>query len=158
LRAQVELGSRFERFISGLIAVVLALRLATATRTNESVAQRFSLKKSDYEQLRNMLVDDKDPRQIAPWGVRTPTRSIGQTPPIAELALDRYQKYLGLLSNIEAAGMTLGWSRSEHMYLGVGFRPGRPMPISSANVRYASKIFSLGDRSYVERDTQSRDQ
>jgi len=89
LRAQAELGSRFERFISGLIAVVLALRLATATRTNESVAQRFSLKKSDYEQLRNMLVDDKDPRQIAPWGVRTPTRSIGQTPPIADLALDR---------------------------------------------------------------------
>jgi len=53
-----------------------------------------------------MLLDDKNVAQIASWGVVTRTHPFKLQPPIAELSLERYQKYQALLSNAGAIGMT----------------------------------------------------
>src|SRR5262245_4279428 len=89
----------------GLGAVLLVIRVVMAAPTNEDVAQRFNQKNKIYEQLRELLIQDKEITQIAPWGVRTTTLPVGQMPPVAELPLERYQKYLALLSDISATGM-----------------------------------------------------
>jgi hypothetical protein len=155
--------------LAGLIAVLFAVRLTTAAPADESVAQRFRPKKADYEQLRDMLVEDKSLRQIAPWGVRTTALPIVQAPPIAELALDRYQKYLVLLSNIEAAGITRsdgadpdicilvwasGWAADTFHVSVCWMADHAPTPTPGTSARFS--FFSLGDRWYVERDTQER--
>ena len=161
------IASALLALLAGIIAVLLAVRLTAAAPANEDVAERFRVKKADYEQLRDMLVEDKGLRQIARWGVRTVTSPKVQVPPIAELALDRYQKYMALLSEIEATGITRsdgaspnicilvwasGWAADTN-HVSVCWL-GTNAPASGSAVRFI--FFSLGDRWYVQRDMQGR--
>jgi len=146
---------------AGLVAVLIAARFIMAAPSNESVAQRFNQKRAIYEQLRDMLVEDKSLRQLAWWGVRTATDPIGQAPPVNELTSDRYQKYKALLSDIEASGMTRsegddpnicilvwasGWAADTVHVLACQSGHDAPQPDARLSV------FSLGDRWAVHRD------
>jgi len=147
------------------LAVLLAGLFTRTAPANESLAQRFSLKKADYEQLRAMLVEDKGLRQVASWGVRTASLAIVQAPPIVELPLDRYQKYWALLSRIDAAGMTRsdgadpdicilvwasGWA-ADTFHVSVCWMAHDP-PTPGPLARFSN--FALGDHWFVQRDTQ----
>jgi hypothetical protein len=151
----------------GLGAVLLVIRTVMAAPTNEDVAQRFNQKKKIYEQLREMLIEDKEIRQIAPWGTRTTTAPMGQMPPVAELPLERYQEYLALLSDIGATGMlrsdgddpkicilvwASGWAANTVHVSVCWLGHDTPASTSTASRRFSRS--SLSSRWYVERDDQ----
>jgi hypothetical protein len=146
-----------------LAAALLAGRYPSAPSA-ESVAQRFNMKKSDYERLRDMLAEDKAISDIAPWGVTTITRPyFAQTPPTAELRLDRYKRYLALMENVGAGrisrrdetGLSIcismwaaGWA-ADTFHVNVCWSEHGP-PANSIGARWS--FSPLGDNWFVERD------
>jgi hypothetical protein len=148
-----------------LAAALLAARYTAMAPSIESVAEQFNGKIADYEQLRDMVVEDKNLRVIAPWGVRTQTAPTVQTPPIADLPLDRYNMYLALLSRIGAGGISRsdgadpdicivvwasGWAGDISHVSVCWFAHGAPAPTpgTSAKLSYSS----LGSQWYERRD------
>jgi len=163
-RGQSKSMRRTVFLLLGLIAFVLVLLAVAGGRrapANDGVAQRFHRQKAVYEQLRDMLREDEDVRQIARWGIRTEANPLTETPSVAELSADRYQKYLTLLSTIGALGMTRsngddpeicilmwasGWA-ADTFHVSVCWL-GRDVPMLASGYR----SFSLSGQWHVERD------
>jgi hypothetical protein len=133
--------------------------------STESVVQWFNMKKADYERLRDMLTEDKALTDIATWGVKTAALPIDvQTPPMAELPLDRYKQYLALMANVGATrigrydegGLNIcisvwgaGWA-ADTFHVNVCWFEREPPALTGLAARYNRS--SLGDHWYVERD------
>jgi hypothetical protein len=146
------------------VAVVVARYTGSAPST-ESVAERFNEKKADYEQLRDMLAEDKNLRVIAPWGVRIANVPLSQAPPIADLSLDRYQEYLARLSGTGAGGIARsdgddpnicilvwasGWAGDIVHISACWLAHGAPAPTPGAPAKFSYS--SLGGQWYERRD------
>lgn len=148
-----------------LACMVLAVRFAVAGPTNEVVAQQFSQNLATYIRLRDMLISDRDVRQIASWGVRTSKSPMGKMPPVDEMTLERYQTYLSLLSAIGAIGMSrsegvdpeiciLGWASGfagSAVHVGV-CRSGKDAQPSRSSKVGSETRFKIDDEWYIKRD------
>lgn len=69
--------------------------------SDEVLMKNFVDKKPLYENLRDLLVTDDRVRLVAAWGIETTASPVSVQPPVAELSLDRYQRYLALLRDID---------------------------------------------------------
>jgi hypothetical protein len=67
------------------------------------VIRNFEAHRASFEQLRDMLIEDKDLLRVADWGVETTKVGI-RKPPEGNFPVDRYQDYLALLKEVGAAG------------------------------------------------------
>ena len=65
----------------------------------------FRAHRAEYEQLRKMLLDDKDVDVVADWGVLTNGSPISKTPPDG-MPIKRYQEYLALLKETGARAVS----------------------------------------------------
>lgn len=80
---------------------IVAFLWITAPPSNEDVIRAFNAHRQAFQQLRDMLWEDDHVVQVASWGVRTVNAPIAH-PPVPELSLERYQRYLELFSRAEA--------------------------------------------------------
>lgn len=96
--------------LSVLICVVLGIAFFLIVFPHKSppnerqVIQNFNAHRAGFEQLRDMLMEDKKLVRVADWGVQTTTsmptseRRTGDFPP------DRYEQYLSLLKEVGGIG------------------------------------------------------
>lgn len=80
--------------------------------SNEALLKTFREHKQEYEELRNLLQEDRKLRRVASWGFEIWDSPIVMTPPTAELSSARYQKYMDLLTRVH--GLALSRSRGDH--------------------------------------------
>jgi hypothetical protein len=103
-------------FIGGLFAFIALLMCTTvflvwlvgpgAPPSKEQVAQNFRNNKLAYQQLRDMLLQEKSIFLLAPWGVETRS-SLVTLPDNGGMPPERYKKYLELLSRITPSRHTV---------------------------------------------------
>lgn len=93
---------------SAVISVALAITgvfifwVQATPPTNQEVILKFNEHRRTFDVIRAMLQEDKNVRQIATWGIRTQDSMIDAMPPVPDLSLARYKKYLTLLSSAQA--------------------------------------------------------
>jgi|ERR1039458_46239 hypothetical protein len=102
------------------IIAVLALLLYISDISSRPPKERkiiegFYAHRAAYEQLRNMLIVDKELTDVADWGVRTADSPLSKMPPEGGFSVSRYHEYLALLREIGAkrAGGVSGKNATE---------------------------------------------
>jgi hypothetical protein len=86
--------------IAGLAALLSAC--SPGAPSNDDVARAFKQHRSEYTQLRDMLLADTQIASVATWGVQKIGQIGSAQPPAAEMSADRYQAYMRLLSRVGA--------------------------------------------------------
>jgi hypothetical protein len=91
--------------LSSVIALIASLLIVVSLSMRppreSKITTDFRAHRGEYEQLRKMLLDDKDVDVIADWGVLTNDSPISRTPPDG-MPIKRYQEYLALLKDTGA--------------------------------------------------------
>jgi hypothetical protein len=75
------------------------------------VIRNFYAHRSAFEQLRDMLIEDKKLVRLADWGVQTTTSMATKERPTGDFPIDRYKQYMALLK--EAGGIGGNRDRSD---------------------------------------------
>src|SRR5512133_1108961 len=99
-------GATLSWRIAGWSGVVLATAYAlgaafgwSALPPRESaLIDQFRVNRSAFESLKQLLVEEAGPIDVAKWGVRTRQSPLVALPPAGDFPLARYEKYLALLS------------------------------------------------------------
>jgi hypothetical protein len=91
-------------FVVALVASLLvAVSVSSRPPKESKITNDFRAHRAEYEQLRQMLLDDRRVSVVASWGVLNDDHSlIWEMPPAGEMPIERYQKYLGLLHQANA--------------------------------------------------------
>lgn len=96
-------GIVFGTFAIALCGVVVYDVYSSKPPRESKVIQNFYAHRATYERLRDMLLEDKQLRRVASWGVET-TKGVPAGPPSqVGYPLNRYKEYLRLLE--EAGGI-----------------------------------------------------
>jgi hypothetical protein len=83
-----------------LIGIVVFILPLSNPPKEEKVIQNFNAHRASFERLRDMLLEDRQLRRVADWGVEA-SKSIGTSkPPAGDFPLNRYNEYLALLKEI----------------------------------------------------------
>jgi hypothetical protein len=90
--------------IAALAAVLFVFDLSVQPPREDKVIKNFDEHRAIYEELRQMLLADKDLVRVADWGVQTSDSAISQMPPKGRFPLARYRQYISLLEQIGAKG------------------------------------------------------
>jgi hypothetical protein len=88
-----------------LAFVAIALLFPHASPPKEKhVIQNFYEHRATFEQLRDMLIEDKKLVRLADWGVQTTTSMGTSERPTGDFPPDRYKQYLTLLKKVGGIG------------------------------------------------------
>jgi hypothetical protein len=96
--------------ISFSIIAVLALLLyisdiSSRPPKESKVIEGFYAHRAAFEQLRNMLLTDREISLVADWGIQKIDSPISQMPPEGGFSVSRYHEYLVLLREIGASAV-----------------------------------------------------
>ena len=95
--------------IAALIASLFIIVLVTSRPPKESkIIRDFSAHRAAYEQVRTLLLGDKDVAAVADYGVENADSPISKIPPDGGMPAVRYQEYLALLKQIGASRVGRG--------------------------------------------------
>lgn len=101
---------RIAIILFSIVAVIASLRIVVSLSTGppkeSKISTDFRAHRAEYEQLRNMLLDDKDVDVVADWGVLANDSPISKMPPDGGMPIKRYQEYLALLKKSGAQAVT----------------------------------------------------
>jgi hypothetical protein len=93
-------------FVVAFIALLLiAISVSMRPPKESKITSSFRAHRGGFEQLRKMLLDDKDVHLVATWGVLTIDSPISKMPPDGDMPIKRYQQYLALLKEIGATSV-----------------------------------------------------
>lgn len=84
------------------VFILFVLLLISAPPKESIVIKNFYAHRAAYEQLRDMLLVDKELTVVADWGIETSDSRISKMPPEGGLSVSRYRKYLALFREIGA--------------------------------------------------------
>lgn len=106
----------FGKVVGGFVVLVFGLRYFMAPPSEAKLLKNFYAHQSGFEQLRDMLQEDKQISRLAEWGVHIPAEGIYK-PPEGKFPVERFQQYLALLKQAHAIGVSR--DDSPHPYLSV---------------------------------------
>lgn len=93
--------------VAALVVSLLIVDHVSSMPPKESkIIRDFRAHRSEYEQLRKMLLDDKDVHLVATWGILTVDSPISKMPLDGGMSIQRYQQYLTLLK--ESGALSVG--------------------------------------------------
>jgi hypothetical protein len=103
LGKQIKLGGFL---VTGLlIGALLAYTLRPEHPPQEKdLLDNFYAHRAVYERLRDMLLEDRQLRRVASWGVETTGSVTASRPPEGTFPLSRYNEYLALLGEVGGRG------------------------------------------------------
>ncbi len=110
------LAKIFGGFVLLVVAGVFALRYLMAPPSETKLIENFRSHRSAFEQLRDMLQEDKQISRLGEWGVHVHPGGISK-PPEGNFPVERFQRYLALLKQAHAVGVS--GDDSPHPYLSV---------------------------------------
>jgi|SRR5208282_693310 len=164
MMAQLQISLKRIAIVLLSVAVVLCILLTVAFLRSrppreKDLIQNFYSHRAAYEQLKDMLRQDKQVLRVANWGIET-TGSPFPTPAEGKLPPGRYEEYVALLKQINGS-----WAfrdRGEHPeVVGVGVWASgfggdtRHIQICWVDQAPANQVASLDD--YYRRATRPRD-
>ena len=89
-----------------VIGATIVFREQNTPPSNDDVVLTFNKYKQVYDELRDMLQEDRNVEEVASWGVRTSDAATIATPPVPDMSVDRFKKYLALLSRGQAIALS----------------------------------------------------
>jgi hypothetical protein len=116
-RVAIILAKIFAGFIVVVIAGLFALRYSLAPPSEAKLLENFHAHRPAFEQLREMLQEDKQISRLGEWGVHVYPGGISK-PPEGNFPVERFQRYLSLLKQAHAIGVS--GDDSPHPNLSVG--------------------------------------
>ena len=103
--------------VAVLAALLLWFHFASQPPKESATIANFYKHRAEYDELRAMLLSDKELVRVADWGIQTSDSLVEHTPTEGNFSVDRYHKYLALLHEIGAKGAFR--SHEEHPEIGV---------------------------------------
>jgi hypothetical protein len=100
-------SSRLAQFILlSVVALAVALYVlgvfSSKPPQESTIVHDFNARRPVYEQVRLMLIQDKDVAEVASWGVRAAGSAASNIPSAAGISTQRYQAYLSLIKEAGA--------------------------------------------------------
>lgn len=101
--------------IAAFALLVFIMRFFSRPPKESKVLENFYVHQAAFEQLRNMLLIDREISLVADWGIQKVDSPISQMPPEGGFSVSRYHEYLALLREIGAkrAGSMNGKNATE---------------------------------------------
>ena len=90
--------------VAVLAALLLWFHFARHPPKESATIANFYKHRAEYDELRAMLLSDKELMRVADWGVQTSDSLVPQVPPQGKIPVVRYRKYMSLLTEIGAMG------------------------------------------------------
>ena len=115
-RAAIILFSIVGASVLLISGVFLGLRYFMRPPSEAKLLANFHTHRAAFEQLRDMLQEDKQINRLAEWGVHVQEGGISK-PPAGNFPVERFQRYLTLLKEADAIGVSR--DDSPHPYLSV---------------------------------------
>jgi hypothetical protein len=97
--------------LSVVVAIALLLfigHVLSKPPRESKLIENFYANQVAFEQLRNMLLADRELDGVATWGVRLADSSIERMPPDGGVPVQKYEEYLALLKAIGAKAVSRG--------------------------------------------------
>jgi hypothetical protein len=108
----------FAKIVGGFVVLVVggffALRYFLAPPSEAKLLENFYAHRSAFEQLRAMLQEDKQISRLGEWGVHVHPGGISK-PPEGNFPIERFQRYLALLKEARAVGVSGDDSPRSHL-------------------------------------------
>ncbi len=100
--------------IIAVFALLLFIFNISSQPPKESkIIENFYAHRDAFEQLRNMLLADKETNLVADWGIQKVGSLTSQMPPDGGFSESRYHDYLALLREIGARAADHRWEKPE---------------------------------------------
>ncbi len=97
MRALKWIGIILFSVVALIASILIAMSVSMRPPKESKIRSDFRVHRGEYEQLRKMLLDDKDVHLVAAWGILTTDSPIAKMPPDGGMPVERYQEYLALL-------------------------------------------------------------
>jgi hypothetical protein len=112
-RFNKQIGAILFSIVAALVLLLFISNISSRPPKESKVIEDFYNHRAAFDQLRNMLLADKDLTDVADWGVRTVDSPISQMPPEGGVSVSRYHQYLALLREIGARAVASSREKPE---------------------------------------------
>ena len=116
-RAQLTSSKRGPIFllvvITGIVLLFVMVHFLSRPPKEVKFIAHFYAHRDSYEQLRKMLIEDDDLKDVATWGIQRTDSPTWTLPPDGDISGKRFQEYLVLLKEIDAVRAFHSKSNSE---------------------------------------------
>ncbi len=91
--------------VAGVLGLVLYIWVTRYPPSESGLIQGFQDHRAQFEQIRDMLMEDKQLERLADWGVATTTSPVPRMPPDGGFPVQRYELYMRLLHQVNAQAL-----------------------------------------------------
>lgn len=87
-------------------SLLIVVHISSRPPKESKIASDYRAHRAAYDELRKMLLDDRNVHMVADWGVLMNGSPISKMPPDGGMSVKRYQEYLALLK--ETGALSVG--------------------------------------------------